>query len=374
MVSLISCGGPPAPPAASLAPRVEVASPVVRRIVDWHEFTGRVEAVESVEVRARVSGHLQEIRFRSGQMVKRGDVLFVIDPRWHKAALDNAEAQLQQARVNVANAARDAERSAALVKGSAISVRDADLRQTRLDGARAAVLAAQAARDSAALDLEATEVRSPIDGRVSRALLTVGNHVSGVPGFTTLLTTVVSVDPVHVYASIDEASFLNFRRLAGAGKRASSGGEAAPAELQIDGESEFPHRGTIESFDNRIDPATGSIVLRAVFPNSDGALVPGSFARLRIPSSEEYSVLLVDEKIIGTDQGQKFVLALGANNLAEYRPVKLGESHDGLRIVREGLKADDQLITSGLQIVRAGMPIIPLPAESGNPTHTTAAR
>ncbi|MGI8601400.1 MAG: efflux RND transporter periplasmic adaptor subunit [Verrucomicrobiales bacterium] len=257
--------GPTSPPSA--VAQVSVAAPIERTIMNWDEFTGRIDAMESVEVRPRVTGHLQEIPFQAGQLVKKGDVLFVIDPRWHRATLDNAEAQLQLAKVNLANAERDAQRSVSLAKSAAaLSGREADTRRTRLAAARAGVQAAAAARQAAALDLEATQVRSPIDGRVSRPLLTTGNYVSGVAGFTTLLTTVVSVDAVHVYASVDEASFLKHARLLRERKLPANADGKIPAEARLEGELDFVHKGWIESFDNRIDPATGSIVLRAVIP------------------------------------------------------------------------------------------------------------
>ena len=361
LVGVSSCHRPEAPAPGPPVPHVSVAPPTQRAVMDWAEFTGRIDAIEMVEVRPRVSGHLTEVRFQAGQLVKSGEVLFVIDPRWHRAALASAEAELQQARVDLSNADRDAERSVSLTKGSALSIREADVRMTRLASARAAVQAAEAARDSAALDLEATEVRSPIDGRVSRPLLTVGNHVSGVAGFTTLLTTVVSVDAVHAYASVDEASYLKHARLLREGKLARDADGRVPAEARLDGEDGFRHRGWIDSFDNRIDPSTGSIVLRLTLPNPDGLLVPGGFVRVRIPAGRESDALMVDEKIIGTDQSRKFVLTVGPGNVAQYRAVKLGAAIDGLRVVSEGLEAADQVITSGLQMVRPGMPVVPQP-------------
>jgi multidrug efflux system membrane fusion protein len=353
---------------------VVVAPPETRVITDWKEGSGRLDAVESVEIRPRVTGHLQEVRFKAGELVKKGDVLFVIDPRWHRAAKASAEAQLAMARTTHANAQREWERVSRLEKGRALSTSEIDTQRTRLAESAAAVQAAEAALDSAGLDLEMTEVRSPIDGRVSRPLLTAGNYVSGVAGFTTLLTTVVSVDPIYVYATVDEPTYLEFARLRRENGIKLDAEGRIPVEARLTGEPGFGHRGWIESFDNRIDPATGSIVVRAVLPNPDGGLVPGSFARLRVPRSLEYTALLVDEKVIGTDQNQKFVLTLGAGNIVEYRPVTLGEAVDGRRIVRDGLTADDKLIVSNLQLIRPGMPVTPLPpgppAEAPPPTKT----
>src|SRR6266568_7625894 len=271
------------------SPPVVTVAPVERQeLIEWDEFTGRTEPVESVEVRPRVSGYIQEVRFQSGQLVRKGDVLFVIDPRWHQAEFDRRQAEFEQARVRLDNARREAERTPQLLANKAISTEESDARQARYQEAKAALLAAQAALDSAKLDLEYTQVHAPIDGRVSRALLTEGNYVSGVAGANTLLTTIVSVDPIYVYADIDENSLLKFNALAQARKLETNGAGRIPVELQLADERDFPHRGFIESFDNHLNPNTGSILLRAVFPNADGRVVPGLFARIRVPLSERH--------------------------------------------------------------------------------------
>jgi RND family efflux transporter MFP subunit len=324
-------------------PNVTVAPVEQKEIIEWSEFTGRVEPVESVEVRPRASGYIQEVRFQSGQLVKKGDVLFVIDPRWSQAVFDQRQAEYEQAR-------REEERTAQLLANQAISAEEADARKARYDGAKAAL-------DSARLDLEYTQVRSPIDGRVSRALLTDGNYVSGVAGSASLLTTIVSVDPVYVNADIDEDAYLKFSELVRAKKLGDDDGGKIPVELELADEQGFPHLGHIESFDNHLNPGTGSILLRAVFRNDTGSIVPGLFARIRIPLSDRHPALLVDERAIGTDQSQKFVLALTPTNTVAYQPVQLGPLVDGQRVVHSGLRAGEEIVVNGLERVRPGMPV-----------------
>jgi RND family efflux transporter MFP subunit len=356
---LTGCSKPVNAQQPNTPPTVTVESVEQREIVEWDEFTGRTEPVESVEVRPRVSGHIHEVRFQSGQLVKKGDVLFVIDPRWHKAEFDRREAEYQQAKVRLENAEREAKRTEQLLANRAISTEEGDARVARFNEAKAALLAAQAARDTAKLDLEHTEVRAPINGRVSRELRTVGNYVSGVAAGATLLTTLVSVDPIYVYADMDENSLLKFNALAQAQKLLNNAEGKVPVELQLGDEEGFPHRGFIESLDNRVDANTGSILLRAEFPSADGRIVPGLFARIRVPLTERYKALLVDERAIGTDQSQKFVLTVSPTNTVVYRPVKLGPSVEGKRIVRSGLSAGEQIVVAGLQRVRPGMPVTP---------------
>jgi RND family efflux transporter MFP subunit len=341
------------------APAVTVAPVERKQIVEWEEFTGRTEPVDSVEVRPRVSGYIQEVKFQSGQLVKQGDVLFVIDPRWHQATFDQREAELGEAKVRLDNAKREADRSSQLLANRAISVEEADQRQFRYELAKSSRLAAQAALDSAKLDLEYTQVRAPISGRVSRALLTVGNYVSGVAGGASILTTLVSVDPVYVHADIDENSLLRFNALAQAKKLETDGDGRIPVELELADEAEFAHQGYIESWDNRLDANTGSILLRAVFPNADGRVVPGLFARIRVPLSERHPALLVEERAIGTDQAQKFVLSLSSSNTVEYHSVQLGPMVRGKRIIRSGLVGSEEIVVNGLQRIRPGMPVSP---------------
>ncbi len=351
------------PPQAPPPPQVTVAVVEQQEIVEWEEFTGRTEAIERVDVKPRVSGHVQKVGFQSGQLVKKGDVLFEIDARWHKAEFDRRAAEFEQARVRLASAEREAKRTTQLLANKAISTEEGEQRETKFQEAKAALLGAEAARDSVKLDLDYTQIRSPIDGRISRAFVTEGNYISGMAGSATLLTTIVSVDPIHVYADVDENALLKYNALARANKLASAEGKV-PVELQLADETGYPRRGYIESFDNRVDPTSGSILLRAVFPNGEGLIVPGLFARIRIPASEKHSVILVDDRAVGTDQAQKYVLTLSSTNTVEYRPVKIGAQVNGKRVVREGLKPGEQIVVNGLARVRPGMPVNPQVAEA----------
>jgi RND family efflux transporter MFP subunit len=329
----------PPPTAVTVAPVEQ------KEIVEWSEFTGRTEPVDSVEIRPRVSGYIQEVRFQSGQLVKKGDVLFVIDPRWNQAVFDQRQAEYDQAK-------SENDRTDKLLTNNAISAEEAEARKARYEEAKAAL-------DSARLDLEYTEVKAPIDGRVSRALLTEGNYVSGNAGSASLLTTVVSVNPVYVYADIDEDTLLKFNELVYSKKLGTTDGGKIPVELQLADESEFPHKGYIESFDNKLDPSTGSILLRAVFPNDDGRIVPGLFARIRIPLSERHNALLIDERSVGTDQANKFVLTLTSSNTVQYQAIELGPLVDGKRVVRSGLEVGEKIVVNGMARVRPGMPVTP---------------
>lgn len=358
------------------APRVTVAPVEERLVTEYEELTGRVDSTETVELRARVSGHLESVRFQAGQLVNKDDVLFTIDPRWYRAQYDLTRAQADQARAHAEIAAREAKRADELLAASAISSEEAEARRSRAIEAQAAYTSAQAALETAKLDLDHTEVRAPIAGRISRALVTPGNLVSGAPGTATVLTTIVSTGAAYVYADIDESTLLKFNRLLRENRIALENGRV-PVEMQLADENGYPRRGYVESSDNRLNAATGSLLLRLVFANADDALVPGLFARVRIPVGAPQPALLISERAIGTDQSQKFVLALAENNTVAYRTVKLGPAFESKRVVRDGLKPGEKIVVNGLQRVRPGMTVQPelLATEStGNNSNRIASR
>jgi membrane fusion protein, multidrug efflux system len=342
-------------------PTVTVSSGEQSQIIDWETATARVDAVEAVEVRPRVSGHITEIHFAAGQIVHQGDVLFVIDRRWYKAELDRTTAEVARATAALENAQRISRRADELLKTHTVAQEEADGRRSELAEAVAALKSAEAARDSARLDYEQSEVRAPISGRISRAFLTEGNYVSGVSGSNTLLTTLVSVDPVYTYATLDEAAYLRLLRLKATGHLPLDENGNLPIQMELTDEEGFPRKGYIESFDNRLNVDTASITVRAVFPNTDGRLTPGLFARVRIPATAQHPALLISETAIGTDQGQRYVLVVGKDDITQYRKVALGGLIEGKRIVTEGIGPDDQIIVDGQARVRPGMKVLPQP-------------
>jgi RND family efflux transporter MFP subunit len=323
---------------------VTVAPVAEQLVTEYEELTGHVDAVETVELRARVSGHLENIHFEAGQLVNKGDVLFTIDPRWYQAQFD-----LAAARADVAE--REAKRAEQLLASAAISSEEAESRRARAAEARALLATAK-------LDLEHTKVRAPISGRISRALVTPGNLVSGSASGGSQLATIVTVGAAFVYADIDETTLLKFNRLVRENRILTRNGRI-PVDLQLADETGFPRSGYIESADNQVNPATGSLALRMVFPNIEGDLIPGLFARVRMPVGAPQSELLISERAIGTDQSQKFVLTVGNDNTVAYRTVKLGGVHNGLRVVDEGLQPGDTVIVNGLLRVRPGMTVTP---------------
>jgi RND family efflux transporter MFP subunit len=365
---------PPPPP-----PEVVVSQPVQREIVEWDEYTGRLEAVDSVEVRPRVGGYLQSIHFTDGSMVDKGSLLFQIDPRPYEATLRHAQADLRLAQTRLELAHKNAARADKLLQSRAISQEEADIRESNVRQAEASVAEAQAAVDAASLDVEFTRVTAPIAGRVSRKMVTEGNLVNGGPGTQgTLLTTIVSLDPIYVYFDADERAYLKYHRLAESGLRPSSRDYRNPVEIGLADEEGFPREGHMDFVDNQLDEGTGTIVGRAVVDNSDGLLSPGLFVRIRLPGSGLYDAILVPAEAILTDQAQRYVFVVGADDKAQYRQVETGPLIDGMRVVRDGVKADDWIVVSGMQRVRPDIVVkptrqqadgdgTPLPAEVAGP-------
>src|SRR6266516_6799234 len=350
------CGRHPsqiAPP----PPVVTVIQPVEREVVEWDEYTGRLESPETVDVRARVSGYLDKVHFKDGARVKTGDLLFTIDRRPYKAELDRAAADYQRAQSQTELAKNDADRAQKLILTKAISTEDYDTKVKTYTPAQAAEKSAKATLDLATLNWEFTEIHAPIAGRISRALVTEGNLISGgVSGAgATLLTTIVSLDPLYLYGDADERSILKYLQLRREGKRVSARDEQIPAEMELADETGFPHKGHMDFVDNRIDPTTGTMRARGVFTNADHGLSPGFFARIRIPGSGKYKALLLPDRALGSDQAQKFVYVVNAEKKVEFRPIKIGPMIDGLRVVKEGLKPGEQIIVEGLLRVRPGI-------------------
>lgn len=352
------------------APQVAVSTPVQKSVREWDEYTGRFVAVDRVEIRARVSGYLNSIHFKDGDVVYKGDLLFVIDPRPYEASLNAAKARLQQAQAQLQLATRELQRAENLRRTQAVSEAVLDERQQQVRNAQGSVLAAEAAVRTAELDIEFTQVKAPVTGRISQRLVGVGNLVSGGQANSTLLTTIVSLDPIHFVFDADQQAYLRYVKLARSGERASSREVDNPVILALPGEADFPHVGRMDFVDNEIDPSTGTIRARAIFSNSDMTFTPGLFARLRLVGRNEYQALLLPDAAVGTDQTRRFVYVIGENNVPQVRPVVLGPIIDGLRVVREGLSPTDRVVTAGVQRIRPGAPVTPVDAPIQAPTPT----
>ena len=346
-------GGPPPPP------QVTVAQVLEKRVKDWDEFTGRLQAVETVEIRPRVSGYIDKVAFTEGSLVKRGTLLFVIDPRPYQADYDRAAADVKRFKTALELGRIELARVQHLKESGAVSQEELDERLSTVAQAEANVAGSTAALEAAALNLSFTKVISPIDGRVSRAEVTRGNLVTGGSNGGTLLSSVVSMDPIYLYFDADEQSFLRYTQMARSGERPNSHDSGSPVQVGLANEEGFPHAGTVDFVDNQLNPQTGTIRARAVLQNKDGQFTPGLFARVQLLGSGEYSAILIEDRAVNTDQNQKYVFVVGANNQIEYRKVKLGRVIDGLRVVREGLKAGDVIVVNGAQRVHPGITVTP---------------
>jgi len=364
-LALSGCGEskPPAPAAAAWPP-VTVAQPVKRTVTDWDEFTGRFEAVEEVQIRARVGGFVTSVEFRDGAFVKAGDLLYVIDARPFEAVALQADGQLSDARAKAELAKRELDRALTLVQTSAVSESIVDQRRQTLQAAHAAEMQAEGALKAAKLNIEFTHVMAPIAGRVSRHLVTPGNLVQGSDGASTLLTSIVSLDPIYIYFDVDEATYLRNNRLWFEGRRPSSRDTPNPVQVTLTGETKPSHDGKMDFIDNRLDLSTGTLRSRAVIPNKDLSILPGQFGRVRLIGSAPYEALLLPDTAIATDQSRKIVFVVKDDNTVEAKAVTLGPLDEGLRVIRQGIGPDDKVIVEGLQRARVGAKVSPhAPAE-----------
>src|SRR5215468_9562179 len=356
---------PPQAAAAAAPPPVTVAQPVKRTVTDWDEFTGRFEAVEEVQVRPRVGGYVTNVEFKDGDMVHAGDLLYLIDSRPFEAVAAQADGQLSDARAKAELAKRELDRGLNLVQTSAVSEQVVDQRRQALQAAHAAETVAEGALKAAQLNVEFTHVVAPIGGRVSRHLVSVGNLVQGSDnGASTLLTSIVSMDPIYIYFDVDEATYLRNSKLWFEGKRPSSRDTPNPVQVALSGETKPSHDGKMDFLDNRLDLSTGTLRSRAVIPNKDFSILPGQFGRVRLIGSSPYEALLLPDTAIATDQSRKIVFVVKEDDTVEARHVVLGPLDEGLRVIRQGLKADDRVIVDGIQRVRVGGKVSPHQAQS----------
>jgi RND family efflux transporter MFP subunit len=333
-------------------------------VTDWDEFTGRFEAVEEVQVRARVGGFVTNVEFKDGDMVHTGDLLYLIDSRPFEAVAKQADGQLADARAKAELAKRDLDRGLSLVQTSAVSEQVVDQRRQSLQAAHAAETVAEGALNAAQLNIEFSHVLAPITGRASRHLVSVGNLVQGSEGGATLLTSIVSLDPIYIYFDVEEATYLKNNRLWFEGKRPSSRDTPNPVQVTLTGETKPSHDGKMDFIDNRLDLSTGTLRSRAVIPNKDLSILPGQFGRVRLIGSAPYEALLLPDNAIATDQSRKIVFVVKDDNTVEAKPVVLGPLDEGLRVIREGLKADDKVIIDGLQRARVGAKVSPQVAKA----------
>jgi membrane fusion protein, multidrug efflux system len=359
-------GGPP--PAD-----VSVAQVVSKEITEWDEFTGRVEAKETVEIRPRVGGYLQQIHFDEGKLVKKGELLFSIDDREYRATVESASANLLRANARAELAASELARSNKLLLARAVSEEEVSMRQSELRQASADVRSAQAALTQARLNLEFTRIESPIDGRIGLAMMRPGNLLA--PG-TSMMATVVSIDPIYVYFEGDERTYLKYQTMARQGERPSSRDVQNPVRMGLANEEGYPHQGYMDMVDNQLNPQTGSIRARAVFDNKSGVFTPGLFARIQLLGSGSRQAMLIHDQAVLTDQDRKYVYVVGTKGEAQRKDVVLGASVEGLRIVTSGLEGNEQIVVNGMRkIFFPGMPIkgVAVPMNAPNTPPPAAA-
>jgi membrane fusion protein, multidrug efflux system len=341
-------------------PPVTVATPIRKEVVEWDEYTGRTEAVESVEIRPRVSGYIDRISFKDGQLVKPGDVLFVIDPRPYQHVLDQANANLQSADAQRQLQEANLARAQRLFQTNVTAKEQYDTSVAERNQAEAQFAQAQASVNSAQLNIDFTQVKSPIEGRISRQLVTRGNLVQA---DSTVLTTVMSVDPVYAYFNVDERTVLKYLNQIKRGEFQDPRASAIPVYLQLESETGFPHEGVFDFVENTYNASTGTLQTRGRFRNDDESLYPGAFVRIRVAGTPKHDAILITDRAVGTDQGQKFVLLVDANSVVQVRPVELGPIVDELRVVRKGLGPDERVIINGLVNARPGSKVAAQPGD-----------
>jgi membrane fusion protein, multidrug efflux system len=356
--ALASCDGRPVAASAPPPPPVTVAHPLKKTITEWDEYTGRFVAVEHVDVRARVSGFIDTVNFNEGQLVKQGDPLFVIDPRPYRLAVEQAKADLERAQAKLQLASLDVQRAAPLVRSQTVTEREFDSRKATERDAAGQVSAGEAALKQAELNLEWTEVRAPITGRISDRRVDPGNLITGGPSGATLLTVIVSIDPIHFAFDGSEADFLRYIRLSKSGARPSSRDVQNPVAVRLADETEYKHHGRMNFVDNVLNPRTGTIRGRAVFENKDGLLTPGFFGRLRLFGGE-HEALLIPDSAIASDQSRKIVFTVADDGTVGTKLIEPGPIVDGLRVIRSGLAAADRIVIDGLQRARPGQKVKP---------------
>jgi len=353
---LTGCDNKPAASSGPGLPAVTVSRPVQQKITEWDEYTGRFVAVKTVEIRARVSGFIDSIHFKDGQIVKQGDLLFIIDPRPYRLAVEQATADRDRTRAKLAIARSDVERATPLLRSQSVTEREFDTRKSTQEDASAAVMSADAALRQAQLNLEWTEVRAPIAGRISDRRVDAGNLIAGGQSGATLLTSIVSIDPIHFVFDGSEADFIHYLRLAAAGERPSSRDVQNPVAVRLADESDYKHLGRMDFVDNVVNAKTGTIRGRAIFDNKDGLLTPGFFGRVRLFGGE-HDALLLPDSAIASDQSNKIVFTVAADDTVGVKRVELGPLVHGLRVIRSGLNAGDRVVIEGLARARPGQKV-----------------
>jgi len=358
---VVACNKSPANKGASPLP-VNVVTVIEKEVNEWDEFTGRLDPVESVEIRPRVSGYITEIHFEAGAIVKKGDLLYVIDPRPYQADFDRAKAEVDRMDAQLKLAQIELNRAKELRDKATISASEFDQKAATYQGAAAAKSSAEAAKNSAALNLEFTQIKSPVDGRVSDQRITIGNLVQPGAGPESVLTTVMSVDPIYAKVDADENAILKYVKLAEEGKRVSARTAKIPAWVELGNETDFPHEGYVDFVDNRLDSGTGTIRARIVLKNwNPNFITPGFFVRVRVAGATPYRAALVADRVISSQQGLKYAFVVKPDSSIERRTLETGSLFEGERIVKSGLKDGDKVVSTRLQLLQAGMHVTPIP-------------